>query len=186
MLVFNGNGYSEDWIKEAAKRGLPNLKNTPEALAAFGSDKNVKLFSSMNVLSEREFLARKSIMYSAYITQVKMEMSCLLDMIRTGVIPAILRDLETSENRSSLGQAFKEYANTKSELYSSLIKATEVIFITELFTFSTAEIIIIFFSFLFLLFYFILFLIGPRQNVRWFLRRRSPRRRCGRKREEGL
>jgi len=92
----------------------------------------VQLFSSMKVLSEREFNARKSIMYQAYVTQVKMEAACLLDMIKTGVIPAVLRDLDNTSSKAQISSTFKNYTERKNKLYGDLIKATEV----KLFLFS--------------------------------------------------
>jgi len=123
-VVFNGNGYGQEWVEEAAKRGLPNLRNTPAALAAFGSKKNIELFGSMKVLSETEFLARKNIMYDAYIKQIKMEMTCLLDMIKTGVIPAIIGDFD-STSKSKIGSHYDKYVQDKKTLYANLMEATE-------------------------------------------------------------
>ena len=66
-VVFNGNGYSDDWQQEAARRGLPNFKSTPSALDTYYSDKNVKLFEELKVLDRTELQARATIMYEDYV-----------------------------------------------------------------------------------------------------------------------
>ena len=66
-VVFNGNGYSDEWQQEAARRGLPNFKSTPSALDTYYSDKNVKLFEELKVLDRTELQARATIMYEDYI-----------------------------------------------------------------------------------------------------------------------
>ena len=66
-VVFNGNGYSEEWQQEAARRGLPNFKSTPSALDTYYSEKNVKLFEELKVLDRTELQARATIMYEDYI-----------------------------------------------------------------------------------------------------------------------
>jgi len=123
-VVFNGNGYSEEWLAEAERRGLHNLRNTPAALEAFGAKKNIDLFSSTKVFSEKEFLARKSIMYQAYNNQVQMEAATLLDMIRTGVIPAIVRDLENTSTPAHGGIYTKTF-DKKKRLLQNLVDGVE-------------------------------------------------------------
>jgi len=93
QVVFNGNGYSEEWPKEAEKRGLLNLKNTPAALAAFASKKNKTLFEKHGVFSVEETESRAEIFYERYIEVLKLESSCLLEMINTQVIPSCAEDL---------------------------------------------------------------------------------------------
>jgi glutamine synthetase len=60
-VIFNGNGYSEEWIKEAERRGLPNLRTNPEAISTLSDSKNVQLFERLNVLSKNELVISKEI-----------------------------------------------------------------------------------------------------------------------------
>ena len=90
-VVFNGDGYSEEWHKEAEKRGLPNLRNTVDALPALISEKNVKLFSKYNVLSEREVHSRYEIYVERYCKDVNTESLVALNMAKTHILPAAYR-----------------------------------------------------------------------------------------------
>jgi glutamine synthetase len=125
-IIFNGNGYSQEWQEEAAKRGIPNLKNTVEALATFDSPKNRELFSSMKVLTAEELTSRSEIMYHTYTNQIKMEGNCQLDMLKTGVIPAALADVQsTAQGVSHVnGTAAKSLLAAKTADVNSLIEKT--------------------------------------------------------------
>jgi glutamine synthetase len=90
-VVFDGDNYSQAWHKEAEKRGLPNLKSTPDALAAFHSAKTKKLFAKYSILSERELHARVDIAFERYNKILGIEAATLLQMVRTEVIPAAIR-----------------------------------------------------------------------------------------------
>jgi glutamine synthetase len=90
--IFNGNGYSAEWQTEAAKRGIPNLKNTVDALATFDSAKNRALFGAMKVFTPEELEARTHIMQEQYVHVIKLEANCQLDMLKTGILPAVLED----------------------------------------------------------------------------------------------
>ena len=90
-IIFNGNGYSQDWVKEAEKRGLPNVKNTVDALKAFVSDKAIKLFAKYNVLTEEESHSRYDIYLERYAKQINIEAMCAIDMVKKQYIPAIIR-----------------------------------------------------------------------------------------------
>ncbi len=87
-IIFNGDGYSDEWHEEAEKRGLLNLKTTPDALASFISEKNVKLFEAYKVLSERELESRHEVMMEQYFTAINIEAETLEMMARTMVLPA--------------------------------------------------------------------------------------------------
>ena len=87
-IIFNGNGYDEAWIIEAKKRGLLNLKSTPDCLPCFIEKKNIELFSSHRVLSEKELRARYEIMTENYKKIVCIEAMCMLDMVRRDILPA--------------------------------------------------------------------------------------------------
>ena len=85
---FEGNGYSEEWVVEADKRGLPHLKTTPEALHQIISDKSIKLLTSLDVFSEEEIKSRFHVRIEIYNKKVLIEAETLLRMVETMVLPA--------------------------------------------------------------------------------------------------
>ncbi len=89
-IIFNGNGYSDEWVKEAKKRGLPNLKTTPDALPYFKSEKSVELFQSQGVFSPLEVETRCEIMMEEYNKTLHYEMLTMLEMARQEILPACL------------------------------------------------------------------------------------------------
>lgn len=90
-IRFEGNNYSEEWQNEAAKRGLPNIKATPEALKALISDKSIKLFEDHKVLLERELRARYEIQLENYIKKVQIESRVVGDLAKNHIIPIAIR-----------------------------------------------------------------------------------------------
>ncbi|MEX0944183.1 MAG: glutamine synthetase III [Balneolaceae bacterium] len=90
-IVFNGDGYSEEWQKEAAKRGLLNLKTTPDALPYLVNDKNVKLFEKYRVLSAKEVHSRLEIWFEQYLTTITIEVDTTEAIAKTMVYPAAIR-----------------------------------------------------------------------------------------------
>ena len=90
-IIFNGNGYDDAWVQEAERRGLLNLRTTPECLPRMLDWKNVQLFARMGVFSETELHARYEIILSHYAKEVKIEALTMLDMIRKDVLPAVSR-----------------------------------------------------------------------------------------------
>jgi len=92
-VIFCGNGYSAEWPVEAEKRGLPNLKDSVAAAGAFSSEKSKALFTKMKVFSEAEVDARQEVMYENYATVLEIETQTLIEMVRTGVEPAVAQDL---------------------------------------------------------------------------------------------
>ena len=90
-IIFNGNGYDESWVREAERRGLLNLRTTPECLPRMLDWKNVQLFTRHGVFSETELRARYEIILDHYAKEVKIEALTMLDMIRKDVLPAVSR-----------------------------------------------------------------------------------------------
>ncbi len=90
-VVFDGDNYSQEWHKEAASRGLPNLKTAPDAFPAFVTDKAMELFERYKVLTKRELMAREEVLLETYSTRVTIEARTLLQMLSTQVLPAALR-----------------------------------------------------------------------------------------------
>ena len=91
-----------EWHEEAERRGLKNLPNTPAALANFGGPKDVELFSSQDVFGADEVAARRSILMEEYTATMHIEANCLLDMVNTGILPALAADLKDYEHAPAL------------------------------------------------------------------------------------
>ena len=90
-IRFEGNNYGEEWIKEAARRGLSNIKSTPEALKVFKSQESIKLFSSNNILTERELNARYEIDLENYTKKIQIEARVMGDLATNHIIPIAIR-----------------------------------------------------------------------------------------------
>ena len=88
--VFDGDNYSDEWVAEAERRGLPNLRSTPAAIEAFAAEKNVELFERQGVLSRREFAARVNVANEEYVTRVTSEALSFLALVKGRVYPAAL------------------------------------------------------------------------------------------------
>ena len=86
-VIFNGNNYSEEWVKEAEKRGLPNVRNAVDALKAFVTDKSLKLFEKYEVLSHKEIHSRYEIYVEIYAKQINIEALTAIDMVKKQFIP---------------------------------------------------------------------------------------------------
>ncbi len=88
-IIFNGNGYSDEWVKEAEKRGLYNLKTTPDALPHLVAKKNVDMLTSIGVFSEEELQARCSILLENYSETSLIEARTMVEMVNKNYLPAI-------------------------------------------------------------------------------------------------
>ncbi|MCS3916400.1 glutamine synthetase [Caldanaerobacter subterraneus subsp. tengcongensis MB4] len=89
-IIFNGNGYSEEWVKEAEKRGLPNIRSTVEAIPALIKEKNVKLMEKHGVLSKRELESRYEVLLENYIKTINIEALTMLDIAKRQILPAVV------------------------------------------------------------------------------------------------
>lgn len=121
-IRFEGNGYGEEWVKEAEKRGLKNLKDTPRALQVWGDKKVIALFEEMGVLSPRELEARKEIEFENYILKLQIEARIMGDVVSSMIIPAVV-DYQNKLIQNVQGlidvlgsKAGKEAAKTQIEL----------------------------------------------------------------------
>ena len=97
-VVFDGDGYSEAWHKEAEKRGLLNLRTTPDALPQFVAPSTVQVFSKYHVLGKRELQARYEVFVEQYITKLNTEAETAANMARTLILPAALRHIELCDD----------------------------------------------------------------------------------------
>ena len=88
-IIFNGNGYDDKWLAEAEKRGLLNLKTTPDAMPYFLNEKNITLFTSHKVYTEREMRSRYEILLQSYCKIINIEGKTMLDMAKKEILPAV-------------------------------------------------------------------------------------------------
>jgi glutamine synthetase len=89
-VVFNGNNYSDEWVEEASKRGLPNIPNTPEALKELVSKQSVEVFLAHGVFNEKELHARYEIMVEQYGKALNIEALTMIEMAKQSIIPAAM------------------------------------------------------------------------------------------------
>ena len=90
-IIFNGDGYDDSWVVEAEKRGLLNLKTTPDALAHILEEKNIRLFTTHKVYSETEIRARHEVKLESYCKVINIEAQTMLEMARRDILPAMSR-----------------------------------------------------------------------------------------------
>lgn len=89
-VIFNGNNYSEEWVKEATKRGLPNIRNTVDAIAVIKAEKNLALMEKHGVLSRVEMESRSEIQYEIYIKTINIEALTMIDIAQRQILPAVI------------------------------------------------------------------------------------------------
>ncbi len=110
-IIFNGNNYSNDWVMEAEKRGLKNLKTTPDAVVSYTLEKNALLFEKHKVLSRTELFAIERVLLENYTRIVKIEALTMLDMAKKEIYPAInnyvTKLLKAIELKKSNGVSFE-------------------------------------------------------------------------------
>jgi glutamine synthetase len=118
-IIFNGNGYSEEWHKEAETRGIKNIRKSVDAYSVISSPEAKALFSRTSVLNESEVNARVQIAYESHAETIKIEANVMLDMLNKGVIPACAKDLKTysGDSQSLIG-------SQRAEIYKTLVEKT--------------------------------------------------------------
>jgi len=90
-IIFNGDGYSDEWVKEAERRGLPNIKSTIEAADTLTTKKAIKLFSDFGVYTKTELESRKEIIFENYAKTINIEALTMIDMASKQIIPAVMK-----------------------------------------------------------------------------------------------
>ena len=90
-IIFNGNGYSDEWVREAEKRGLPNIRTTVEAASTLTSDKSVELFEQFGIYTKAELESREEIIYETYSKTINIEALTMIDMVGKQIIPAVVK-----------------------------------------------------------------------------------------------
>lgn len=124
-IIFNGDGYSESWHKEAAKRGLLNLPTALDAIEVFTSDKNTKLFGDYGVLTHKEVESRQEIMYDIYFKTVNIEGETTAHMAQTQILPAALAYLADLSGVGIKSKATERVIKAVSSLADQLSDALE-------------------------------------------------------------
>ena len=89
-IIFNGDGYSDEWVAEAARRGLPNLASLVDAVPALTTEKAVKLFTKFGIYTQSELEARADIMYETYVKTIKIEANTMIHMAAKHYIPTVI------------------------------------------------------------------------------------------------
>jgi glutamine synthetase len=122
-IRFEGNGYGEEWVKEAAKRGLNNFKDTPSALAVMKTKKYVSLFEELGILTAREIEARHEVEVENYILKLQIEARILGDMCNTNIIPATIKyQSQLVNNANGLKELYGSSAKKMSKVQLELIE----------------------------------------------------------------
>lgn len=90
-IVFNGNGYSDEWVEEAERRGLPNIKSMVDAIPALNTEKAVSLFERFGVFTKAELDSRVEIEYETYAKEINIEAKAMIDIAGKQIIPAVIK-----------------------------------------------------------------------------------------------
>lgn len=129
-VIFNGNGYSEEWVAEAEKRGLPNIKSMVAATETLVTDKAVKLFGNLGIMNETELKLRAEVIYETYTKVINVEAQTMIKMTQKEILPAVIgyaTDLAASINEIAAACDEADVAAEKEMLIeiSSLIGETK-------------------------------------------------------------
>lgn len=119
-IVFNGDGYSEAWVAEAKRRGLPNIKSMVEAIPAMTTDKAVALFEKFNVFTRAELESRAEIQYETYAKAINIEARTMIDMASKQIIPAIMNYTKTLADTMIAVKTAGADASVQSELLNEV------------------------------------------------------------------
>ncbi len=132
-IRFEGNGYGDEWIAEAEKRGLSHLRTTPAAIAEMGSKQTLALYSGLKVMSERETLARQEIAYELYTNLIRIEARVIGDLAQSHILPTALRyqnqlidNVEGLKNILSATE-FKDAAGVQLEMIKGISRHVKIV-----------------------------------------------------------
>ena len=101
-VIFNGNGYSDEWVQEAEKRGLYNLKSTPDALPYFIHEKNIDLFTKHSIFTSEELHSRYEIWLENYSKTINIESNTMVEMVQKDLLPSVMSYIEEIASTASL------------------------------------------------------------------------------------
>lgn len=119
-IIYDGNGYSEEWEKEAKSRGLKNIKSTPEALKAFIEPKNIELFNKYNIYTEKELHSRYGIKLNKYSNWINIEANTMLDIVKTEILPVCMQYSNKLVNNIKNLQEIKMECNIETKMLGEI------------------------------------------------------------------
>ena len=136
-IIFNGDGYSDEWVVEAERRGLPNIKSMIEAVDTLTTEKSVKLFNKFGIFTEAELESREEILYETYAKTINIEALTMIDMASKQIIPAVIRYTksladtviavrEAGADASAQAELLKTVSEKLSAMKSALARLEEV------------------------------------------------------------
>ena len=127
-IIFNGNGYSEEWVEEAARRGLPNIKSMVDAIPALTTEKAVALFEKFHVFTKAELESRAEIQYETYAKAINIEAKAMIDIASKQIVPAVVKYTKTLADTVNSVMTAGAVANVQIELLnetSALLSETK-------------------------------------------------------------
>ncbi|MCB5688229.1 MULTISPECIES: glutamine synthetase III [Blautia] len=132
-VIFNGNGYTDEWIEEAAKRGLFNLKSTPDALPQWIADKNIELFTKYHIFTKEEIESRYEIWLESYSKILNIESNTMVEMVQKDFLPSVFayidkvaatavakKSVVSDVSTASEGKLIKELSQLADEISTGL------------------------------------------------------------------
>lgn len=122
-VLFSGDGYSDSWEKEAARRGLPNITCFIDAIRALDDPKNIRLLTSLGIYSEKELTSRREILIEQYVNTIAIEVRTLLDMVDTQILPAMSRDWQAAGSDAGAPAYLRQRRSRLAELIDGLDQA---------------------------------------------------------------
>ncbi len=124
-IVFNGDGYSDEWIVEAEKRGLPNIKTMVDAIPALTTDKAIKLFEKFGVFTKAELESRAEVQYEAYSKALNIEAKAMIDIAGKQIIPAVIK--ATTELSTSIASVKSAAVGADTSVQEELLVETSAL-----------------------------------------------------------
>jgi len=121
-IIFNGNGYSEEWVAEAKKRGLPNIKTMVEAVETLTTEKSVALFEKFGIFTRAELESRQEILYETYAKTINIEALTMIDMASKEILPAVIKYTKTLADAANAVTAAGIDASVQTELLSEVME----------------------------------------------------------------
>ncbi len=119
-IIFNGNGYAEEWVAEAERRGLPNIKSMIEAACTLTTDKAVKLFEKFHIFTKVELESREEIIYETYAKTINIEALAMIDMAGKQIIPAVIKYSKSLADTVNAVKAAGADATVQTELLKAV------------------------------------------------------------------
>ena len=129
-IVFNGNGYSDEWVEEAAKRGLPNVKSIVDAIPAYTDESSIEMFEKLGVMTKRELEARREIKLEEYAGLIIIEARTMIDMAAKLYIPSVIAYVNSvASSMSTVKNAYAQADTTAQQ--TILVKASSLLADTQ-------------------------------------------------------